>query len=155
MIFSMPENALRPTVINEQHVPRLADNQMKNFSNTVTLDAYWMPLTPNGRFQAASQMLIAAPDCLVPDWVMNQVRANRRPFAPKVQSTDLEWGGDYVQRVGKLIARLPAGQALTCRRKQPVERCTHRSGDKLFFGVTATRRKSIYRLSSRSCMDLV
>ena len=33
---------------------------MKSLSNTVTLDAYWMPFTPNRRFKAAPRMLVEA-----------------------------------------------------------------------------------------------
>ena len=51
-------------------------------------------------------------DCLVPESVMDQVRSDMQPFNPQAQPTNAEWGGDYAQRVGKLIARSPAGRDL-------------------------------------------
>ena len=51
-------------------------------------------------------------DCLMPESVMDQVRADMEPFIPKGPSASDEWGGDKARRAGRLIARSPAGRDL-------------------------------------------
>ena len=51
-------------------------------------------------------------DALAPVSVMDQVLADMQPFIPEAQFSVEEWGGNYVQRVGKLIARSPVGRDL-------------------------------------------
>lgn len=51
-------------------------------------------------------------DALAPVSVMDQVLADLLPFTEKAQFSEDEWFGNGTQRVGKLIARSPAGRDL-------------------------------------------